>query len=120
MQKILVLAVAALLLSACRGEDRSGEQPFAPTVRTLDAVVDGDRCTMAGAIEASPNSTVLARGFNYGNDTLRLEILSADSTDIFQAEADSLLPGEYFMVAFATNGVGTTRGDTLRFTVGEP
>ncbi len=120
MQKLLFLLAAMLMFSACRREDRSGEQPFAPTVRTLDVVVEGDRCTMAGAIDASPNSAVLARGFNYGNDTLRLEVLSSDSTEIFTAEADSLLPGEYFMVAFATNGIGTTRGDTLHFTIAEP
>lgn len=116
MKKISIL-VMLVALAACNPEDRSGEQPFAPTVCTLSATVEGRSCTMAGAIEASPNSDVLKRGFNYGNDTLRLEVVSEDSTDVFEAEVDNFLPGDYFAVAFATNGVGTSRGDTLRFTV---
>lgn len=104
-------------LIACHPEDRSNEQPFAPTVRTLTTEVQGNVCLMTGQIDASPNSRIRKRGFKYGNDTLRLEVVSEIETDLFQAYTEELLPGEYFMVAYATNGVGTSMGDTLRFQI---
>lgn len=111
----LVLLVAACM-AAC-GEDRSGEQPFAPTVLTLGAEVDADSVRMTGAVTASPNSSLTACGFAYGNDTLRLRTETAEPAATFSATVDSLLPGDYFTVAFATNGVGTSYGDTLYFTI---
>lgn len=106
-----------LLASACNPVDRSDEQPFPPEVRTLDALVVADSCVMHGEVTASRNSRVRRRGFNYGNDTLRLEAVSSDTTDLFSAATRPLEAGRYFMVAYATNGMGTTRGDTLYFFV---
>ena len=48
-----------------------------------------------------------------GNDTLRLEVQSADTVALFQAHTQPLRPGRYFVVPYATNGVGTATGDTL-------
>lgn len=117
MRKILFL-LPGLLLTACNPVDRSGEQPFPPTVQTVTPLVEGPRALLMGDVLASPNSDVLRRGFGYGNDTLRLEVESTDSTARFVAQSDSLKPGQYFVVAFAQNGVGTSYGDTLYFQIG--
>ncbi|MBO5134060.1 MAG: hypothetical protein J6C15_02800 [Bacteroidaceae bacterium] len=115
MNRFTLGILLLLFFVACNPEDRSGEQPFAPTVRTLTAVVEDGQCLLTGCIDASPNSRVLKRGFRCGNDTLRLDILSEDEVDMFHAYVEGLLPGEYFAVAYATNGVGTSLGDTLFF-----
>ncbi len=117
LKRLFLVTLTATALSACSGVDRSGEQPFPPTVRTLNVEVDGAACQLTGAVDASPNSDLLSRGFNYGNDTLRLEIASEDTTAIFQAVVEGLLPGEYYAVAYAANGVGKSHGDTLRFSI---
>ena len=54
--------LAAMLLAAC-GEDRSGEQPFAPTLGEMSAVVMADSVRLTGIVTASPNSTLLECGF---------------------------------------------------------
>lgn len=113
---IAILPILALL-TACMGEDRSGEQPFAPTVKTLDAVAAGDSALLRGQVLTSPNSDVTACGFNYGNDTLRKSVVCAEATTLFEAYTDSLGAGTYFAVAYATNGIGTTYADTVYFTI---
>ncbi len=111
-------AVAGMwILAACHPEDRSGEQPFAPTVKTLSAEVAGDTCRMEGQVVLSPNSRVTGRGFYYGNDTLQLDTLSADTTDHFTATTRRLRPGRYYVVAYARNGIGLSTGDTLHVDV---
>lgn len=111
---------ALLFLTACSAEDRAGEQPFAPTVETLGALAAGDSCTMTGAIISSPNSKVTGRGFYYGNDTLRIQVVSYDTvTTTFRETVDSIAHGDYYVYAFATNGMGTTYGDTLYFSIDE-
>ncbi len=117
MKKIL-LSLPLLVLTACSPVDRSDEQPLAPTVQTGTPTVEGPRALLTGDVLASPNSDVLRRGFGYGNDTLRAEVESTDSTSHFVATTDSLGPGHYFVVAFAENGVGTSYGDTLYFQIG--
>lgn len=107
-----------LLLAAACGEDRSGEVPYAPTVRTNAATAVADSCTMEGEVLAAPNSPVTACGFYYGNDTLSVKLASTDSAQVFRAVADSLAAGRYYCVAFATNGIGTSYGDTLYFYIG--
>lgn len=104
------------LVSSC-GEDRSGEQPFAPEVQTVGYEVDADSVFLAGKVLSSPNSTLLQCGFAYGNDTLRLQTEAAVPAEEFRAATRPLLPGTYFAVAFARNGVGTSYGDTLYFTI---
>ena len=114
---ILLLTTLVSVLTASCGEDRSGEQPFPPTVQTLSAVAEGPRATLAGLVTASPNSSLKACGFKYGNDTLRAEVQAAEPLPSFSAETDSLGAGRYFAVAYAQNGMGTSYGDTLYFTV---
>ena len=116
---ILLLATLVSILTASCGEDRSGEQPFAPTVQTLSAEVMGDSCLLRGAVTASPNSSLRGVGFAYGNDTLRLTAVSDSCAALFQATTQPLQAGRYFAVAFAENGVGKTIGtDTIYFEVG--
>ena len=106
---IVILVAISTLTVACSGEDRSGEQPFAPTVETLSAEVMGDSCLLRGAVTASPNSSLRGVGFAYGNDTC---------TELFQATTRPLQAGRYFAVAFAENGVGKTIGtDTIYFEI---
>ncbi len=112
----LILIVLGSILASC-GEDRSGEQPFAPTVETGTAAQEGDSVLLTGSVSASPNSTLRQCGFDYGNDTLHLKTIATDAATTFSAFTDSLGRGEYYAVAFATNGVGTSHGDTIRFVV---
>ena len=124
--KHLLFCVAAIAFAAlagsCAGEDRSGEQPFAPTVETVSVTphniegTDSAVATMEGLVTASPNSDLLACGFNYGNDTLSLSA-EAELQVHFFAQTDTLAAGTYFAVAYAKNGIGTTYADTLWFTI---
>lgn len=111
----LLLLVLTLLVSC--GEDRSGEQPFAPTVKSMSAVTEADSAYLSGEVTASPNSTLTECGFAYGNDTLRASCKAPAPTMSFTAVTDSLGPGRYFAVAYARNGVGTSWGDTIYFTI---
>lgn len=115
---LIIFIPLGVLTAACSGEDRSGEQPFAPTVQTLSAEVMGDSCLLRGAVTSSPNSSLRGVGFAYGNDTLRLTAVSTERTELFQAVTKPLHPGTYFAVAFAENGVGKTIGtDTIYFEI---
>ena len=115
---LLILLILGVLTAACSGEDRSGEQPFAPTVQALSAEVMGDSCLLRGAVTASPNSSLRGVGFAYGNDTLRLTAVSDSCAALFQATTQPLQAGRYFAVAFAENGVGKTIGtDTIYFEI---
>ena len=58
-----LLCVSALALTACWPEDRSGEQPFAPTVKTVSAVPTDSFCSLEGQVLLSPNSRVLEQMF---------------------------------------------------------
>lgn len=113
---LAIVSMVALFVSAC-GQDRSGEQPFVPTVQTGVAAQVADSVQLTGSIITSPNSQVLERGFEYGNDTLRSSVVSTDTTNVFAAFTDSLGKGSYYAVAYARNGVGIGRGDTIRFVV---
>lgn len=113
---LFLLAIASIVFSAC-GEDRAGEQPFAPTVKTVSAISEGDSCIVEGQVLTSPNSSITAVGFVIGNDTLQHELAADSVMWQFSTTARSLNEGEYYVCAFATNGIGTTYGDTLRFEV---
>lgn len=117
LTQILLLASATWGLAACSPDDRSDEQPFPPTVETLTPMVQGDVVTLQGHITASPNSSVTRRGFRYGSENLQNNVESTDSTDTFAATIDSLEPGNYHVAAYATNGMGTSYGDTLTFVI---
>ena len=113
---LVLLAIAASAAAAC-GEDRSGEQPFAPTVQSVGVEVKQHTAVLTGAVLASPNSSLKECGFAYGNDTLRLNVVADSARYEFEARTDSLRPGNYFAVAYAKNGVGTSFGDTVRFSI---
>ena len=117
LTRILLLASITWWLAACSPDDRSDEQPFPPTVETLSSIVQGDAVTLQGHITASPNSSITRRGFRYGSDNLQNNVESTDSTDVFAATIDSLEPGNYHVAAYATNGLGTSDGDTLTFVI---
>lgn len=126
---IIIICITAIL-SSC-GEDRSDEQPFAPTLSALTATQTGDSTVLLSAqILSSKNSSITACGFIWGDstgsNTLSLDSLPAVSTSphiapsqavSFSAAIDTLAPGTYFALAFATNGIGTTRTDTISFSV---
>ncbi|MDD6922418.1 MAG: hypothetical protein PUI86_08570 [Bacteroidales bacterium] len=111
-----LLAIAAGAAAAC-GEDRSGEQPFAPTVQSVGVEVKQHTAVLTGAVLASPNSSLKECGFAYGNDTLRAKCTAAEPAATFTAETDSLGAGHYYAVPYASNGVGTTYADTLYFDI---
>jgi len=111
----LLLLFLSLIVSC--GEDRSGEQPFAPTVLTFSAQVQADSAKLVGCVTASPNSSLRECGFAYGNDTLRSSRAASEPTDTFSVFTDSLGEGTYFAVAYARNGVGTSYGDTICFVI---
>ena len=114
--RTLIYAIGFATL--CSPEDRSDEQPFKPTVATRSATVQGTSCVVEGEILSSPNSTLLGGGFTWGNDTLRAQIAIGDTIEsLFTGTITSLEPGDYFVAAFATNGMGTAYGDTLYFTI---
>ncbi len=117
MKRLIYYIALPLFLGACNPVDRSGEQPFAPTVQTLDAQEVGDSVRLKGLVLTSLNSDVTDCGFHYGNDTLRLTVKAPAPTTTFSACTDSLGAGAYFYVAYAKNGVGTGYGDTLHFTI---
>jgi len=120
MTRILyfTIAVCAMLgIVACEGVDRRGEVPYKPTVQTVAPSVEGNTAMFEGIVTASPNSSLTACGFNYGNDTLDLAVSVEATKWHFFAEVDSLAPGRYYSVAYATNGMGTSRGDTLWFEI---
>lgn len=112
----VALSILATCVAAC-GEDRSGEQPFAPTVQSISAEVRADSAILTGRVTASPNSTLQECGFAYGNDTLRATCKATAPSEQFTAVTDSLSAGTYFAVAYAKNGVGTSYGDTIHFTI---
>lgn len=113
---LVLLAIAAGVAAAC-GEDRSGEQPFAPTVQSVGVEVKQHTAVLTGAVLASPNSSLKECGFAYGNDTLRAKCTAAEPAATFTAETDSLGAGHYYAVPYASNGVGTTYADTLYFDI---
>ena len=114
---ILLLTTLVSVLTASCGEDRSGEQPFAPTVQSVGVEVKQHTAVLTGAVLASPNSSLKECGFAYGNDTLRAKCTAAEPAATFTAETDSLGAGHYYAVPYASNGVGTTYADTLYFDI---
>lgn len=113
---VFVVTVSVLGLS-CSGEDRSDEMPRVPVVSTMSAIVSGDSCIMTGCVIESHNSPVKECGFIYYSDSIASNKIQCDTTSVFSAIVDSLSKGEYFYAAYARNGMGTTYGDTLQFTV---
>jgi len=114
MRQLLLAGIVAFF-AACNPVDRSDEQPLAPTVKTVSAEVVADSVLLTGEVLTSHNSNVTVCGFSYGNDTLRSQVKCAEAATVFSAYTDSLGAGTYFAVAYATNGIGTTYGDTITF-----
>lgn len=113
-----ICALALGITLASCGEDRSGEQPFKPTVVTANVATQvGDSVQLMGYVTASPNSSLKECGFTYGNDTLKATTRADSALTTFTAFTDSLGKGTYYAVAYARNGVGTSNGDTIWFEV---
>lgn len=106
-----------LLFLSCSGEDRAGEQPFAPTVTTVSATVNGNAVTLVGRVNSSVNSRLTAVGFKYtlGKETKTVKVEPV--TENFVATVDTLSSGSYSVTAYATNGIGTTEGEKLTFVI---
>ena len=113
-----ICALALGITFASCGEDRSGEQPFKPTVVTANVATQvGDSVQLMGYVTASPNSSLKECGFTYGYDTLKATTQADSALTTFTAFTDSLGKGTYYAVAYARNGVGTSNGDTIWFEV---
>ena len=117
MKYSLHLLFISTILAACSGEDRSGEQPFPPTVAGVGCTVEGNIATLKACVTSSPNSSLKQCGFYYGNDTLRLEAKAAEPAVEFSAQTRELEAGRYFAIPYAQNGVGTTKADTMWFEI---
>lgn len=103
-------------ISSCAGEDRSDERPFRPTVSTRSVSVEGNSCTLVGEVLSSPNSSLKNCGFSFGTKSTQQQISINNPSALFTARVDSLKAQQrYFAVAFATNGMGTSYGDTIWF-----
>ena len=90
----------------------------AGSIAALSAVLNGN-------VSNAGTSAVTARGFVYSTMSMTLEIgadgittlSSGSGTGLFSATAENLSPGTtYYFRAFATNGTGTSYGETLSFT----
>ena len=112
--KYLFFFVPFSVLLSCEGEDRSNEKPLKPVVRTVSVNCDSSICKMEGIIESSPNSGIKSCGFFWGNDTTAQKA-EAGSTQWAFSEEIKLSAGKYYCVAYATNGMGTSYGDTIFF-----
>ncbi len=115
---LFALPLLGAAFASC-GQDRSGEQPFAPTVESVGVEVLGDSARVTGHVTSSLNSSLTECGISYGNDTLRATSKAPAPIETFSAVTDSLGAGSYYAVPYARNGVGVSYGDTLYFTIGE-
>lgn len=117
--KLLHVSIYLLFLfsiSSCTGEDRSNERPLRPTVSTKSVSLQNNSCTFVGEVLSSPNSSLKSCGFSFGTKSTQQQITINNPTAIFTATIDSLKTQQrYFAVAFATNGIGTSYGDTIWF-----
>lgn len=113
----LLLSLATLLSFSCSGDDRSGEVPYAPTLRIDQPVIEGNSVTLRATVLSSPNSSLVACGFFVG-DGLQEEELKCDTpSTVFSCQIDSLASGRHYAVAYAKNGIAQTTSDTLRFSI---
>lgn len=112
-----LLTFATLLNLSCSGDDRSGEIPYAPTLRIDQPVIEGNSVTLRATVLSSPNSSLVACGFFVGNDLQEEELKCDTPSTVFSCRADSLDPGSHYAVAYAKNGIGQTTSDTLRFSI---
>ena len=113
----LIFPFLLLLIFPSCGVDRADEQPLAPTVQMVSAISEGDSCLLVGQVMSSPNSSITAVGFFVSGDSLSVKVPSDSAEWIFRASYSGLQEGMYEVYPYATNGIGTTTGDTLRFEV---
>ena len=119
MKTILITprTAAARLGISCSGDDRSGEIPYAPTLRIDQPVIEGNSVTLKATVLSSPNSSLVACGFFVGNDLQEEELKCDTPSVVFSCQIDSLAPGRHYAVAYAKNGIAQTTSDTLRFSI---
>lgn len=113
----MVLGLLPVLTASCSGEDRSDEQPKVPSGVTLAVDAQGDSCVLHGHVEDSHYSSLTKCGFDWGNDTLSNTVAKDGAYD-FADTLRNLESGRYFVVAYATNYMGTSRSDTAYFEIG--
>lgn len=112
-----LLSLAALLSLSCSGDDRSGEMPYAPTLRIDQPVIEGHSVILRATVLSSPNSSLVACGFFVGNDLQEEELKCDTPSTSFSFQIDSLGTGSHYAVAYAKNGIAQTTSDTLLFTI---
>lgn len=119
---MITLAMSSLLLVACSGSEKPTEPVAQKPVVFTDAVGDITRTTAicGGTITSDGGATVTARGVCWS--TTSTPTLSDHSTEDgvdtgHYASSLTDLAGTttYFVVAYATNRVGTSYGDVVSF-----
>ena len=113
----MVLGLLPVFMASCSGEDRSDEQPRLPSGVTLVAEAQGDSCVLRGHVAESHYSSLTKCGFDWGNDTLS-NTVSKDGAYDFADTLRNMESGRYYVVAYATNYMGTSRSDTAYFEIG--
>ncbi len=111
---MFILLSVVMATSACSGEDRTGERPLAPTDVTVVTLELGDSCILKGHVGESHNSSLTKCGFYWGNDSTSYSI-SCDPNFDFMDTITSTDAGNYYVVAYASNYIGTTLSDTSFF-----
>lgn len=109
--------VGPLMWLSCTGEDRSDEQPLVPGKVYATVTECGDSCIVNGFVGESHNSALTECGFYWGNDTLSNLFIADEASYNFSMIIDSVNNGTYYAVPYATNGIGTTYGDTVHFII---
>lgn len=109
--------VLLCMLSACSGDDRSGELPRVPEGVSVSVEELGDSCRLNGVVGESHNSSLTACGFYWGNDTVSNEMKVDSASFAFSSVVGNVGSGTYYAVAYAKNGMGTTKSDTVYFNI---
>lgn len=84
------------------------------TVRTDSAQTDSAQTYIRRYFTAADSHTLALDSVPVISTSPHITTIEAVS---YSARLDSLAPGTYFSIAYATNGIGTTRGDTVVFTI---
>lgn len=112
---VLLCLILLAIVSSCTGEDRSDEMPLAPKDVTISMQMLNDTSViLKGRVGDSHNNPLTKCGFIWGNSKESHQETASTGFDF----ADTVIivtPGNYYAIAFATNYIGTTNSDTLRF-----
>ncbi|SDA89173.1 The GLUG motif-containing protein, partial [Algoriphagus alkaliphilus] len=99
-------------------------QAGAPVILTESVSESNGVITVNGNVTSDNGETVTERGFVYGTSTNPTttdnKIIIGSGTGAFSGSTPALMPGTYFVRAFATNSVGTSYGGVESFTIEAP